>query len=110
VVQELLKTNKVDPAANNNFAIRLASRNGHIEVVQELLKTNKVDPAAENNYAIRGAIKNDHIEVVRELLSTGKVNPFEKGLFGSAYELAISENRVEIIKLFDSLKQEQATK
>ena len=45
VVQELLKDKRVDPSANNNYAIRWASEKGHLEVVQELLKDNRVDPS-----------------------------------------------------------------
>ena len=31
-----------DPSGNDNYAIRLASENGYLEVVQELLKHNQV--------------------------------------------------------------------
>src|SRR5690606_36616559 len=49
VVQELLKDIRVDPSAEDNFAIRGASSYGHLEVVRELLKDKRVDPSALNN-------------------------------------------------------------
>jgi hypothetical protein len=43
---------RVDPSAYNYEAIRLASKNGHIEVVKLLLNDPRVDPSAYYNYAI----------------------------------------------------------
>lgn len=51
----LLKLKPVNPACADNFCIRAASENGHLEVVKVLLQDPRVDPAAVNNYAIKNA-------------------------------------------------------
>jgi hypothetical protein len=60
----------VNPAASNNYAIRVASENGtpcdlillrlvgHLEVVKLLLKDPRVDPQAQFNYALHYASRN----------------------------------------------------
>ena len=58
---------RVDPSANNNDAIRCASRNGHKECVRLLLQDSRVDPSARDNDAIRRASKNGNTECVRLL-------------------------------------------
>ena len=40
VVNRLIEDDRVDPSADDNYAVRQASRNGHTEVV-ELLNKNK---------------------------------------------------------------------
>ena len=49
--------------ADDNYAIRMASENGHTEVVKLLLAAG-VDAKADGNYAIRMASDNGHVEVV----------------------------------------------
>jgi ankyrin repeat protein len=58
VVKLLLNEPRVDPSADDNCAIRLASKNGHFEVVKLLLNDPRGDPSAYNNYANRLATKN----------------------------------------------------
>ena len=58
----------VDPSANDNYAIRLASQNGHVETVKLLLEDNRVDPSANNNYSIKEASRNGHMEIVKLLI------------------------------------------
>jgi len=76
----------VNPTTKDNYAIRWASKKGHIDVVSSLLgcqpgqpEVAKVklllqqpgaDPTADNNYAIREASENGYIEVVKLLLET----------------------------------------
>ena len=59
----------VDPGAKQDYAIRLASKEGHLEVVRLLIKdelvAKPVDPAADDNFAIRRASEHGHVEVVR---------------------------------------------
>ena len=43
VVQELLEDDRVDPAADNSYAICLARRNGHLSVVQALGNDDRID-------------------------------------------------------------------
>jgi hypothetical protein len=69
VVRLLLSDERVDPSADTNYAIQVASENGHVEVVRLLLSDERVDPSDGKNGAIRCASKNGHIEVVKLLLS-----------------------------------------
>jgi hypothetical protein len=73
----------INLAADNNYAIRMASRNGHVEVVKLLLDKKeenfklygRIDPAAKNNYAIRWASWFGCIEVVKLLFEKKEENP-----------------------------------
>ena len=65
----------VDPSADNNIAIRLASTEGHKEVVEILLEDPRVDPSDINNITIRYASESDHKEVVEMLLKDLRVDP-----------------------------------
>src|SRR3984885_10668257 len=49
LVKLLLALKGFDPAVDNNYAIRSASENGHIEVVRLLLNSGKVNPATVDN-------------------------------------------------------------
>jgi hypothetical protein len=75
VVNRLLEDKRVDPAAHDNNAIRIASQNGHLSVVNRLLEDKRVDPAADDNGAIRGASCNGHLSVVNRLLEDKRVDP-----------------------------------
>ncbi len=75
VVEILLKYERVDPTAEDNYAIRYAAANGHAEIVEMLLKDKRVDPAADDNYAIRNAAANGYVRVVELLLKDKRVNP-----------------------------------
>ena len=51
VVRELLKDPRVDPSADNNFALRMAvnEKTPQVEVVKELLKDQRTDPSKDNS-------------------------------------------------------------
>ena len=57
----------VDPGAVDNYSIKMASKNGHIDVVKSLLKDDRVDPSANDNHALRLALENGHTEIVKLL-------------------------------------------
>ena len=46
LVRVLLADPRVDPTAENNYAVKLASQNGHTKVVELLLKDPKVRASA----------------------------------------------------------------
>ncbi|MDB6096631.1 MAG: hypothetical protein JWM09_909 [Francisellaceae bacterium] len=54
----------MDATAKNNYAIRFAARNGHLDVVNRLLEVPGVDATADNNFAIKWAACFGHCEVV----------------------------------------------
>ena len=65
-----------DVTADDNSAIRWASRNGHTEVVKLLIEAG-ADVTARDNYAIQWASENGHTEVVellKEALRNNKKN------------------------------------
>ena len=62
----------IDPAAQNNFAIKMAAPKGHLHMLKYFMEgvnaRFKFDAAAENNYAIRNAALSGHVEVVKYLI------------------------------------------
>jgi ankyrin repeat protein len=96
IIHVLLKLN-VDPSADNNFAIGLASANGHIAVVQLLLNDKRVDPSADDNYAIRRASANGHIAVVQILLNDKRVDPSTHR--NHAIQLASAKGNTAVVQL-----------
>ena len=75
VVRAQLVDHRVDPASNDNAAIRRASALGHAEVVRALLADPRVDPAGINNGAVQWASQRGRAEVVRVLLADPRVDP-----------------------------------
>ena len=71
----LLQDRRVDPSADEQYAIRWASGNGHLPVVERLFQDPRVDPSAEKQSAIRSASQNGHVEVIRFLLHDPRVDP-----------------------------------
>lgn len=71
----LLNDDNVDPAANDNYAIRYACKNNMLNVVSLLLASEKIDPSVSHNYCIRVAVVNNNTDMVRLLLSYDSVDP-----------------------------------
>src|ERR1700733_3673863 len=97
VVRLLLTYERVNPAAGDNLAIRLASQNGHTEVVRLLLTDERVNPAANNENAIKAASHNGHTEVVRLLLNSRKVNPAAED--DEAIKVASHNGHTDVVRL-----------
>ncbi|MCI0382818.1 MAG: ankyrin repeat domain-containing protein [Chlamydiae bacterium] len=94
---DLIKFNQwINPGANNNAAIQLASQNGHFKVVKELLEDSRVDPSANNNEAIRNASEKGHLEVVKELLNDPRVDPSTNN--NEAIRKASENNHPKVVK------------
>jgi len=66
-VKLLIADERVNPAAWDNEAIRLASWYGNTKIVKLLLADERVDPTANDNYAIRWASENGNTEIVKLL-------------------------------------------
>ncbi len=101
LIKVLLTNPKVDPTANNNWAIRKASENGHLKVVKLLLTNPKVDPSAYDNYAIRFASENGHLKVVEFLLTQLKVDPSVEN--NAAIQMASQNGHLGVVKLLLTL-------
>ena len=93
----LLQDGRVDPGAQDNYAIRLASQKGHLEIVRILLQDCRVDPGAAYNYAIRFASKKGHLEIVRLLLQDSRVNPCAE--CNESIRWASENGHLEIVRL-----------
>ncbi len=98
-VQLLLNDPRVDPTADDNWAIQSASRRGHTEVVRLLLADPRVDPAALGNYAIQLASHNGHLEVVRLLANDPRVD----------WRYALSNMKGELIKNTENKLKDELT-
>ena len=72
VMEEVDSNYGIDPAVEDNEAIRMAATNGHLDVVKYLIEkvdeTYGVDPAAMDNEAIRCAASNGHVDTVSCLM------------------------------------------
>lgn len=86
IVRELLKDNRIDPAARDNAAIKEACRKGYTEVIRELLKDERVDPSAEHNLSLVYAYRQNHGEILQLLLNHPKVALEEARLIKSTGE------------------------
>jgi hypothetical protein len=74
-VERLLEDERVNPAADDNRAIGVASGYGHLAVVDRLLQDERVDPAAGDNRAIGVASLHGHLAIVKRLLQDERVDP-----------------------------------
>jgi hypothetical protein len=84
-VDHLLQDPRMDPAAADNAAIRLASQHRHlpvplalvapVEVVARLLQDDRADPAAVDNEAILLASREGHLPIVDLLLQVARGDP-----------------------------------
>ncbi len=95
--QLLVADKRVDPSSKNNKAIRMASKNGNIEVVKLLLADQRVDPSDPNNEAIRWASDGGHLEVVKLLLADQRVDPSDMN--NDAIRMASKNGNTEVVKL-----------
>ena len=71
----LLTDPTVDPGAENNMAVQLASQAGHTEVVSMLLTHPKADPCTDDNNALLWVLENGQADVVSVLLANSRVDP-----------------------------------
>ena len=97
---------KDDLSAYNNSAIRLASKEGHLEIVKYLMSLpGNIDPSAENNAAIRYASYNGHLEVVKYLMSLPcNIDPSAEN--NAAIRWASRNGHLEVVKYLMSLPKE----
>jgi hypothetical protein len=73
-VKLLLQDKRVNPSDRENYAVRAASENGHVDVVKLLLQDKRVNPAAWENYAACNASEYGHCDVLELLLADPRVD------------------------------------
>ncbi len=93
----LLQDNRVDPSAEDNFAIRDTSTNGKTELVKLLLQDNRVDPSARKNEAIINACMYGEIEVIKLLLQDKRADPSDCD--NKAIKRASKKGEIEVVAL-----------
>ena len=98
VIELLLEKGNVNPAANENAALRIASAIGNVPIVRILLDRPEVTLDDMGKKALIEATSNGHTEVVRLMLNHPKFNP-SVGVDQAAF-LASSMNHADIVKLF----------
>ena len=69
---------RVNPTAQDNYAVRLASETGSANIVKVLLRNVRENPTAQDNYAVRLASENVSLSVVRALLEDVRVDFYKK--------------------------------
>ena len=60
-------TGEIDVTMYDNSPVRLASKEGHIEIVKYLCGIPETNPSAVNNSALKQAFMNKHVEIVKFL-------------------------------------------
>jgi len=70
----LLSDSRVNPTANNNYALHRACINGHTEAVKLLLEDGRIDPTANNNYPIRIVSSKGYTEIFKLLLADSRTS------------------------------------
>jgi hypothetical protein len=99
-IKWLLNDQRVNPAVDNNYAIRSASLYGLTDIVKLLLVSDGVDPTANNNDAIRLASYNGNTDVVKLLLLDPRVDPSAND--NEAIQWASLCDYTDIVKLLSS--------
>lgn len=72
LMQTLQARHKIDPAVDDNCALRISAANGHEDVVRYLLRQDGVDPSARENEALRLATEHGHVSVAALLVEVEK--------------------------------------
>jgi len=99
LVQLFLKLTDIDPSADDNYAIRIASENGQTDVVKVLLADSRLspdNPSADDNYAICIASSNGHTDVVKVLLADPRVDPSADDNY--AIRIASENGHTDVVK------------
>jgi hypothetical protein len=109
VVKLLLADPRVDPAADDNFAIRWSSGLGHAEVVKLLLADPRVNYCNGISAALELASGAGHIEVVQQFLSNAEtvvtrkaLTAADKGSHDAVMQLLLEKQPNVVLGLFES--------
>jgi len=95
VVRAALTAGRVDPGANDNVAIQVASEIGNLEIFKMLIVDDRVDIVANNNMSIFIASKKGNLDIVRELLHAERVDPSARN--NSAIHWASVNKHFEVV-------------
>ena len=74
-LNQMLEDNpSLNPAYQDNLALRTACKKGHLEIVERLLLDLRVDPSALNNMALNFAINRNNMGIIARLLRDTRVD------------------------------------
>lgn len=68
----------LNPAHEDNQALKLASQNSHLEILKLLVAEPRVDVNAENGFSLKYAAQQGILPIVEILLSSGSCTPSSK--------------------------------
>ena len=105
-VKRLLQDKWVDPAYDNNLAIRWAASNGQVETTKLLLKDKRVDPASDGSGALRYASVRGKTDIVKLLLEDGRVDP--TAYDSEAINIASRYGNKDIVELLEQAIKERS--
>ena len=82
---------QMNPIADNNLVLILASAHGHTNVVKLLLANYKDDPSANDNEAIMMSTIKGHIEIATLLLNHKKIDSNAQDCYKIAWAVSMSQ-------------------
>lgn len=74
LVEDLLKDDRINPAASESSALVYAAVHGHEDIVRLLLDDGRADPTAQRNECLLKAVGGKHIGTIRMLLEDGRID------------------------------------
>jgi hypothetical protein len=74
-ITKFIRYHSIDPAFNDNFAIKHVCFYGLAEILKLLLSDSRVDPTVDDNYPFRIACQLGHVAIVKLLLEIASVDP-----------------------------------
>ncbi|KAI8892331.1 hypothetical protein BC833DRAFT_625939 [Globomyces pollinis-pini] len=75
IVKVFLEDGKIDPSANDNYAIVDACESNYNEIARLLLDDGRADPTGDDSLVVGRAAGDGNTELVRMLLDDGRVDP-----------------------------------
>jgi len=97
MVRQLLRHERVYPAARRNEPLRIACARGHEAIVALLLADARVDPADLCNGALTSACMEGHEGIVARLLASGRVDP--SAARNVAIRVASARGHVRVVQM-----------
>ena len=94
LIKFLLKNN-TNPSFNNNYALRMASKNGHYESVKILLTDKRTDPLSLHNLSIINAAEHGYLNIVKLLFKDHRMK-IENHVY-QALLIAYDNNHNEVV-------------
>lgn len=102
IVRMLLADHRVDPSADNNFAIRWACATGQFDIVKHLLEFPQVDPLACGQEALNTACAFGHDRIVQLLVRDWRVLEAGRPALVTAVHFAHAFRRVQVLRVLIS--------